>query len=509
MAVILGGIIEGYGAEFFAGVHFSPLTLGLGVVSHTATYNLRIHNRFLVPITLTGITPTGADGLTLGFAVGLTFARTQERIVTVTVEGAGDEAINASFLLTFDVGGVPHSVTLFVTGTRTQVWDSPIDWGDRFVAAYAYKTDMFIPRSGREQRRALRHNPRITLEFSNLVRRDDVRKFESLMAAKQNQATLAVDPCDSEVTSLAAVSGSDQLTFASLPQWAVVGTLVALPASLSMATYQIVGVGIDSITTLPALQQAYPAGTPVSVIHRGYLAAEIPARQPTSAVLAVSVRFDALPATAPRAALPEPDVTHNGLEVFLTRPNWGEAPDTGYEWPNESVDYGRGPIEVVNIINFPTRATTWNFTCKNRTAARKMRNFFDRVYGMRGEFYVPTWKRDLDPASSMASGAAFFKARGEGYAQNWSGSLVFKRIIIMLVDGTHLIRTVTSLVEDGLGDTTVSLDANFPATIAPDQVIMVSWLQRSRLASDILTLTWLTDSVATTNLAMRSLEDID
>lgn len=507
--VLLGGIVEGLGADFYQGVHFDPLILSLGVVTRQTVYRFRLHNRFLVPISLSSVTPTADTGLTLDLAPGYSLARTQERIVELTAESDGPETIAASYLLTFDVGGSPYSVTLTVTGTRTLVWDSNVHWGERMVVSYAYRTDFFTSFSNKEQRRALRHNPRIAMEFTNLVRRGRLPVVEAMLAAKQNQETTLMDPSDAELTDAFAAEGTDLLSFAVLPRFATVGGLVGVPTGDVPAVYEITEVIGNQVRVVPDIQSDYAAGARVAAIHRGFLAGTLNGRQLTNTVLGLSVRFDALPPSTDRTEPPPPNVSHNGLEVFLTQPNWGETPTVAYEFQNELLDYGRGAIAVESLILFPSRLTPWGFTCKGLAAANDMRNFFDRQYGMRGEFYAPSWKRDFEVVGNLVGGSALFTADGDEVAPLLTGSTVFKRLIVLLNDGTHLIRTVTSMVANGLGGTTVSLDANWPSTITPEQIRMVCWLNRCRLSSDILTLTWLTDSVCTTSLPFLTLEDID
>lgn len=508
-AVLSAHIIEMFGGDLQQGVTFSPVVLNLGTVARETVFNFKMRNQFLVPISLTSIAPTNTDGLTLGFTAGLTLARTQERVLTLTAVPEGPEVISGVFQFTFDVGGTPYTVDLVVVGSRTQVWDFQTSWGDRVVATYSYRTDTFKPRSGRQQRRALRHNPRISLQFVSQVRRDAIRRVESILAARQNQLTSVIDPSSSMETSVFAALGTSRLTFATLPSWSNVGGLLALPAAGTPAIYEITAVGADYIDVAPELQIDYAAGTVAQAIYRGYLGGKIQASQPTSALISVSVLFNALPPTTKRTDPPAADVTFNGREVFLTRPNWGANPSVEYQFESTLIDYGRGTFDQLPDDLFPTRMTTWGFTCKGRTALAKMRAFHDRMYGARGEFYAPTWKPDFRPVGDLASGVSFFTAFGETVALELTGSTVFRHLIVMLNDGTHLIREVLDQTLDGSGNTLVFVDTPWPSLITAEQVIMICWLTCNSLGSDILTLTLLTDTIGTTTLAFVTTEDID
>jgi hypothetical protein len=57
-------------------------------------------------------------------------------------------------------------------------------------------------------------------------------------------------------------------------------------------------------------------------------------------------------------------------------------------------------------------------------SATALEQFFDRMKGRRGAFYLPTGEADFDLASSAGSGATSFTASGSALATDFGGPTI-------------------------------------------------------------------------------------
>jgi len=376
-------------------------------------------------------------------------------------------------------------------------WSIRPDWSGNYTTNYAYKTEAFSSRSGKEQRRALRHSPRFYCEFDFQAPMVD---FDRLMFGKQNQQFIMPDYTESD--SLAAVTtigGTDIQVTAAQP-WMRVGEYVSVDG---VSVRQIVGVSGTTLTVSPVLSAAWPIGTTLFHAYVGFVQPTLQVDTPVNTISKGKIRFDAIPTNLSPLATPGAAVTWNGREVFLKRPNWSDAPQIEYNWPVEAVDYGRGAATYYDVIDFCSKSVKATYLGKSRAEVLEFRNFFNRMLGMRGEFYAPTWNPDIELVGNVTAGSSTLVAKGATVPDNTT----YRQVVVVKVDGTLIYNTVVSMSVVA-GDTPIVCANAWPAINAAD-VVMVCWMPAWTLASDILTISWASDQVANIGIAMRTVEDDD
>jgi hypothetical protein len=95
---------------------------------------------------------------------------------------------------------------------------------------------------------------------------------------------------------------------------------------------------------------------------------------------------------------------------------------------------------------------------------------------------------------------------GSDVAANFGSSTIYDAIVIFLMDGTRIMRTVSSMTPTG-DDTLINLTTTIP-TVALDDVDRISWMPVWRFASDQLVVQWETDQSATVSLSLMTLESL-
>lgn len=503
--VLAGATATTYGTDFFRHFAFDPQVLDLGFVSAEVTFTAKLWNKNLNTATLTSVTAANAEGVTVSLTAGAVFSPFQERTFTVTATPDGPALVAATFTFLFDVDGETVSVDYEVAGIRARLWKFYPNWADNYVTSYAYKTEEFVSRSGKEQRRALRHNPRFASEFTITPMRGKLSQFDTIMAGWQNRPFVMPDYTEYVELASSASAATHEIVVSEAQEWVHVGANIVLDDG-TLDLHVITEVTGTTLTVAPVLNRDWAAGTRVYLGYPGYISSTITADNITNMVGNAKIRFEALPATTVRPEPPVAASTHNGFELFLKKPNWAGAPQVEFSMPVESVDYDRGTNAFYRLIDFSFRSVKATYLGRTRNEVRAIRQFFDRMRGRQGEFYAPTWKPDMEIAGNVSAGAFDITVSGTDVFDYLNGDTVYRRIALVKNDGTILYRTISTM-SSVAGSTVLTCTSSWPAVNASD-VLMICWLPRWTLASDILTVTWITDSVAQVSITMRTVEDL-
>ena len=194
--------------------------------------------------------------------------------------------------------------------------------------------------------------------------------------------------------------------------------------------------------------------------------------------------------------------TFSGIEVVTLRPNWQNTVDVSHDYEVYDVDFGRGTRKRYHPVSYNRPTTKWMM--RNMDAARSVAvlSFFLRMKGRLRVCYVPSLIDDLQPTSALAKNSDKFKVAGLEAMQYWDGA-VQRALRIEGEDGTVWYRRVISMAQ-AVADTEVRVDTPWPSNLVVKQI---SWMSRCRLASDLLVLSWLSDTISECDLSFTLLED--
>ncbi len=390
-----------------------------------------------------------------------------------------------------------------MTDTRI-LWPFEVDWSSSYRVTYTYRTDILTRRSGSEQRRALRQTPRKTIEHLALLpNADALRAFNRLLDGGQNMSVVMPEVTRKAQVAVASAGGASVLTIeGAAPAWLAAGAEVVLRARGGCKVAVVDEVDGDEVSFTSAVG-AWPAGTAIHPALTGTLPDELKAQRLTNGVAQVTVRFDVDPGSESYPETEAP-LTLGGDEVFPFTPNWATPLDATHIWPVERIDYGSGRIATHRPIDFPSRGASGVYLARSAAEAEAMVAFFVRARGQRGSFLNSTLEHDLPPAAALASDTATLLVAGDDCFNAYHEHPVFGAVALAMAGGSVIRRIVTgmTLVE---GDTAIAVNANWGQDVSIDTVDAISWLPRSRLASDEMTIEWLTDEVAQVQMSTRSL----
>jgi hypothetical protein len=400
----------------------------------------------------------------------------------------------------------------------TPLYVSP-NWSEGYSETREFLTDIFVSRSGKEQRRARRAKPRCTINFSALLDAPLFRKMETsinLAAGQDLKIGSFVTP--SPQLLISAEPGSSTLIVDTLP--AAADFCIASGINVEYLKY----VSQSNITNVAStiatsgkqlvlespIQTRLREGARLRPVVEGKVGVETAISMASAGVGSASLKFELEPGTTIPAAGSLPTFPSlNGVSAFLVKPNWASPPTVNFVTPYEVVDYSTGIIASYAPVRFSSRTASFNFTESSYDDAMLAVQLFETVRGMAGEFYMPTWTSDLEIASNAALNATSIFVKRSEVAQLYATDKTRRGIAIYKKDGSIVTLRLTAIDSVApAGQSRLTLASPLSAALSLADVSMVSWLPLCRFASDSLTLNWVTDTAANFVMNVQTLESL-
>lgn len=401
------------------------------------------------------------------------------------------------------------------------VWPFRPNWREPFTVTYAFLTEIISSEDGTEQRRAWRQTPRRVFEYIVTAKEAKYRNLTRALKHQQGVVMRAPEWTRSKKTVASSpINGNvfvwPPATAGSRPDWAVVGNIVAITyedrielRTISAVTGGTVGTPTLTITFEELNTAAWPAGSKISPALLGQLDSQIAGTDLTKGLIEVSVRFSLEPGREPvLMSHGTPDAVFNGREVFLSPRNWTSGVDIDLTRDVRQVDYGMGRISTYLPNSFTTETRGFDFLGGSRSAVQRVIDFFHRMRGRQGEFYLPSDAPDLTLAGDAAIGAESILVHGVDVAAIYTDDPVYQAISILGVDGQRQYRVVTGLVVVG-ENTRLDLDGPLTYAVTATTTEVISWLPVCRLASDMISVTWQHDQLASIRLPYQTVKALE
>lgn len=511
-ALTVGGVRAcSFVDDFYNNVYVYPANLDFGPITEDVPRTIQVWNAYLTSTTVDSIIPaSSADDITIsGDSLPGTLLALQVGTYTFTAAQAGPSQVNVEYTFTFSDGS---TVVMVVKGRRAQAWPFAVNWKRPFKVNYQFETEILTSHSGKEQRRSVLQEPRKSLEFS-LVIRDSLHfeNFRRLMMKTHTDLWILPEVTRRATLSSGIAEGGQSFTLATVPTWVQVNAIVVLQQSGQSELHTIDTVVGNTITIKSPVVNDWATGAILSPGLSCHIQAQVNTRVHTDSVGEVTLQADVLPGSEPIPFVGTAGLTLKGREVFLKKPNWARGIQRSDQHTYETVDFGAGRVAHYAPVDFATIVQQMDYVNKDSTQAGELIDFFHRMRGRRGEFYMSNRDRDMTLVEPITLGATVLRMKDQELFTYYNEEPTRAAILIQLKNQTVLAHTVTGMVQvnDGNGsDTLVTLGEPVDQVVALDDVDRISWLMVWRLGSDSLTMEWLTDQVAQTRLSMQSLEDL-
>lgn len=383
-----------------------------------------------------------------------------------------------------------------------ELFPYPANWRQPVVESFEFQTEVVTSQSGKEQRRAMRRNARFYQEYSiaatgpsALQLKRQLNFWGAYLFSVPNWARRA------EVAAGAGAGVSAIPVTYPIPGLRTGHKIMIESATGGVTTRTVVEQYMDRIEIDSPLIYAVPAGSLVYLLLDGYLPQGQQSIALTDAAAQMSVRFEALPETIYFASASPAMPQHDGLEVVELKPNWQNGLETTHAYETYDVDFGRGRMVRYHPIDYTRPLVRWQMRSLNRDRSNAVIALFHRLKGRLKPCYVPSQLNDL-PVTKVSKGDTHLLVQGKDAYLYWDRT-VDRAIRIETVTGDVWYNRVTAITETEDGSD-VKLATSIPAKA---DIRAVSWMRRCRLSSDLLVVSWRSDTISECDLTFSTLED--
>jgi hypothetical protein len=390
------------------------------------------------------------------------------------------------------------SVTVSISGERKTLWPFAHNWASSFEMTTSFKTDIFASRGGKERRVSQRHQPVRSVALSPLCKADQFRTFDRLMANALASVFVVEDPTKS--TALDTGASGSELEVVEAEPWLVAGAHVVLSGTEAA---QISDVDGTTVTLTRALSSSHATGAKVS---NAWLMRASPSQTQmrTDHVMTGQLEFAELSGISGPVGAGSQETTFNGREVFPWPYNWAAGQGLSIDHLVDHLDHGFGVSETLHPVDFAARRHKVDLLLQGAQILR-LEQFFARMRGRAGEFYVTSGLEDIVLTEGQEVAASrTIRVTGTELYDRLASDTVHLAIEAKTPAGVERFQ-VAGLSKSG-GNTLILLGADWTAN--PSTWLKISWLFAARFAGDDLLLDFQTASVATTSLTIQALEDL-
>ena len=395
------------------------------------------------------------------------------------------------------------------TPEAARLWPYIPDWRSGFDVRRSFKTDIATSRNNTEQRRALRDEPRLACEYRVVVAEDELRDANNFLRAWQNKPTIVPDFARWARLTATSTAGATTLDVSPLPAWAATGqNLILCGEGNVMERVTVAGVAGTTITLEGSLVATWASGSVIRPTFFGLMESKVASRRWNRGAAQFEVTIDCYPGGTPPRDTGTAWATLNDREIFTLQPDYRGQPSIAGLWPMDRIDYQRGRTAQFRPVEEAQRLVEADFRALSAAQAAQTEQFFDRMKGRRGAFYVPTYEKDYVLAASALSGSSAFLAEGPTIAADF-GSIDYadtdEAVAICLTDGTTLYRRITD-ISASAGNSLISVDSSWGVALNSGNVARISRMPLYRFASDEMVMSWQTPLHADTSLAFQGVK---
>lgn len=509
--------IHSFDIDFFNAIYFIPANILVDSISVETEVTATIWNAFRNPQTIATVVTTGADGIEVtGPQDGFNLGALGLFDYIIEISPAGPQELDFSLMVTLDNGA---EAELSLTGQRASSFCFAPNWINGVQRTYSFNTDIARGRTQRESRRRLRARPRISFRYNHLSRatktsgtKNLIRTLRAFMHGDPTNVVTMPDWTSSTQVSVDLPAGSTTLELSAVRPWTEEGTLIFIIDPNQDEIFSSSISSVQNAGTQLTLQSAFDVDIPKgAIVYRGVAGRvneRITANMVTDTTADVTIDFEVDPGQEELFDPPPATAFFQGREIFDVQENWANPPTLEFAQDRVVLDRGFGRIREETFFEHTPEVWNLNFTGLDLDEVFEIENFFRRMEGRAGEFWRSKRLSDFDAAAPISAGQNSLILEGSDIVDVYGNDPAHVALEIETTSGERLRRAIidTEVITDVDGvTTTVIFNEPWLEDIALEDISRVSWFQLWRLATDNLTVRWLTDSVAEINLPMLSL----
>lgn len=483
-----GGVCNtlGIGSEFFEKMFILPRSIDAGIILSDLVFTIDIYSSYRkASRDWTGYTDaalgTGVDMEEPVPGSTITFEPQSGAVRDLTIGSDGPPTIDGDIVFTFDTG----NVLLPVTGQRSQLF--PFEPENDLIEELLFVTDIITGRSGLEQRRALRAQPRSSYRYSLLADGADLQKLENQIFDGQNRAVGIPLWHQAILTTAAIVSTDTTITVQStdFSDYRVGGLAVVWTDAFTFEALQIASFTTNSITFSSPFTQAFTSGSRIMPVTTCYLSQRVRSTRFRQGLTSVDIEAMVLDNTNDLADTSAYS-TYNS-KVLLDDLNFllSDSLQEAFTTQRKLLDNRTGTPLLVTDQDISRRQSSKGFITVDRESAWQVRQLLHALKGRQQSFYMPSFKNDLTAVANVNSGVFAIDVEDVQYSTLVQERQARNTIRVVLKDGTvsdPVVVTASTITAPGVDRLTVTPAINVTATV--DEIERVEYVHKVRLDTD-------------------------
>lgn len=505
-----GAFEAGYGAIWYNQIHITPSVVSVGNLISDKVTVVEVWNGFFASKNFQSLVGVNAEGISITstLTIPAIVKPLTSYLYNVTVTTIGPSIIDASYVWTVD--GETHA--LGIVGNRVIVFPFISNWSSAPTENLAWLTSVERSYSGDEQRTRWRNAARKELEYEVFISdAQESAQLENLMFGWQSQSWAVPIVTDrSSLTQGVGVGATEIFLNTENLGFSAGISAILRTDSLTYEAAEIASVTSISLVLVRGITASWPAGTAVYPAGVAQMSASQPLTRLSDRYIRGSFawRFEVNDGTAntPSAVAA---LTYQGQEVFLTKANWAETPTFTFQDAYETFgSNGSGLLEFDQTSNWPMILRRSRYDLKSRAEIGAFRKFLARRAGRWAPCWIPSWNDDFTVLSDSNIGATFLKVTSNNYRTYVEAHPARRNIAVFRYSSdVPLMLQIDSTQINLDGSINLVLTEGIDVALEVADIKRVCHMNLFRLASDQVTFTWETTSVASVVLIWQMVKE--
>ncbi len=479
--VAFGNIITQIESPYLLHSAFRRESVTLATVTNNALPGTQLPN-LVLPLTLqpfeTALDPTTTannGGVGLGTLVQLKIQALQD----------GLPIFDTSIL--FDFSSPANDVFILLSGQRIVL--IPMEYETPVKETLAWLTDVIESLDGREQRIALRKQPRQTLEVTYLLDSNDRQRMQAILFDWMDN--IFGFPLWHERVTLSAAVSAGATTFPCLGadgvDFRVGGLAAVIGSNSSFDVINIATVSSTQITSVSPCINSYAAGVRVVPLRTARLVRAVAGTRSYVQLESFRTTFEVVDndtGAVTGSTTPGFWTTYNS-RVLFDDPNFMDG-QMRQEFSRRiyRIDNETGQVSQVSLWDRNKRSAQKGFVLRNRADIYTFRKLLSSLRGRQKAFWMPTFIEDLTPAANIVIGTATLDITAIDYVRFVNGRLPMSVFKITFTDGTSLVRTILSAATVSATVERLTLNTTWPANRTVAEVRRIEFYELMRFDTD-------------------------
>lgn len=473
------------GQHFLEHVWTRPARIELGNIITTISREIEIYNAFRDDSkSMTAAAANAGPGVSFDGLPSLpaTILAQTGLLFDVVITTEGPPSISGT--LDFTVSGAALSIP--ITGNRVILLPYEPEIPIREVLEFA--TDILQSIDGSEQRISIRKHPRQLLSLTYQIDEDSStrRKLNALLFAAQ-AGTFGIPvwfekrKLDTSMSVSATVASVDTR----YADFRVGSLAIVWSSETEFDALEIDSKTDSSLTFTSGVTFAHQAGALVMPLRTARTKETVGRSKYNVNLEQFELDFTVTDNEADIASVAAFD-SHNS-KVLLDSGNVSNGQvQEDFERRIYVIDNGTASISQLSKWTGPAIRSRQQFLARTRQRVWEIRQMVHALRGSQVSFYIPTFYKDLVPASALSSGSFELDVESTGLVDTIGSTPIgpWNAIWVRLNDGTVITRNVTTFATVSSTVERLTLDDSWGSTIAVEDVERISFLRLSRIAND-------------------------